>query len=150
MAVLCQHKSPSAVCPCQLKLCCCQHGQAGLWQAGSALCSLICLLREQGQLLRRGHKHTFGVCAHSSPARAGAVGGLFLHISGFAFTEEEKDDGLTMSVVSGEGMKSPHNGDRVEAQAAQADRPPKPGESGRTDTFFRRDTVSVCGCWGWR
>lgn len=78
------------------------------------------------------------------------MGGLFLQISGFAFTEEEKDDGLTMSVVSGEGMKSPPNGDRVEAQAAQTDRPPKPGESGRTDTFFRRDTVSVCGCWGWR
>lgn len=41
-------------------------------------------------------------------------------------SEEEKDDGLTMSVVSGEGMKSPPNGDRVEAQAAQSDRPPKP------------------------
>ncbi|XP_057245940.1 uncharacterized protein LOC130588928 [Malurus melanocephalus] len=41
-------------------------------------------------------------------------------------SEEEKDDGLTMSVVSSEGMKSPPNGDRVEAQAAQTDRPPKP------------------------
>ncbi|XP_023800662.1 uncharacterized protein LOC111941715 [Cyanistes caeruleus] len=41
-------------------------------------------------------------------------------------SEEEKDDGLTMSVVSGEGTKSPPNGDRVEAQAAQTDRPPKP------------------------
>lgn len=38
-------------------------------------------------------------------------------------SEEEKDDGLTMSVVSGEGTKSPPNGDRVEAQT---DRPPKP------------------------
>uniref|UniRef100_A0A8C3TN92 Ig-like domain-containing protein n=1 Tax=Catharus ustulatus TaxID=91951 RepID=A0A8C3TN92_CATUS len=41
-------------------------------------------------------------------------------------SEEEKDDGLTMSVVSGEGTKSPPNGDRVEAQAAQTERPPKP------------------------
>lgn len=57
------------------------------------------------------------------------MGGLFLQVSGFGFTEEEKDDGLTMSVVSSEGMKSPPNGDRVEAQAAQSDRPPKPGES---------------------
>ncbi|XP_071419970.1 uncharacterized protein [Pithys albifrons albifrons] len=39
---------------------------------------------------------------------------------------EEKDDGLTMSVVSSEGVKSPPNGDHVEAQAAPADRPPKP------------------------
>lgn len=109
----------------------------------------ICLLREQGQLLRRGHKHTLGsvLTAHlPGPGLWEASSSR----SGFAFTEEEKDDGLTMSVVSGEGMKSPPNGDRVEAQAAQTDRPPKPGESGRTDTFFRRDTVSVCGCWGWR
>lgn len=41
-------------------------------------------------------------------------------------SEEEKDDGLTMSVVSSEGIKSPPNGDRVEAQAAQSDHPPKP------------------------
>ncbi|XP_027744142.1 uncharacterized protein LOC114059659 isoform X1 [Empidonax traillii] len=41
-------------------------------------------------------------------------------------SEEEKDDGLTMSVVSSEGVKSPPNGDHVEVQAAQADRPPKP------------------------
>ncbi|XP_009490981.2 uncharacterized protein LOC104038369 [Pelecanus crispus] len=41
-------------------------------------------------------------------------------------SEEEKDDGLTMSVVSSEGVKSPPNGDRVEAQAAQIDCPPKP------------------------
>ncbi|KFZ61726.1 hypothetical protein N338_13467 [Podiceps cristatus] len=42
-------------------------------------------------------------------------------------SEEEKDDGLTMSVVSSEGVKSPPNGDHVEAQAAQIDCPPKPG-----------------------
>ncbi|KFQ84728.1 hypothetical protein N337_03871 [Phoenicopterus ruber ruber] len=41
-------------------------------------------------------------------------------------SEEEKDDGLTMSVVSSEGVKSPPNGDHVEAQAAQIDCPPKP------------------------
>ncbi|KFV46649.1 hypothetical protein N341_04826 [Tyto alba] len=41
-------------------------------------------------------------------------------------SEEEKDDGLTMSVVSSEGVKSPPNGDRVEAQAAQIDCPSKP------------------------
>ncbi|XP_014802643.1 PREDICTED: uncharacterized protein LOC106891003 isoform X2 [Calidris pugnax] len=40
--------------------------------------------------------------------------------------EEEKDDGLIMSVVSSEGVKSPPNGDHVEAQAAQIDCPPKP------------------------
>ncbi|KFQ99697.1 hypothetical protein Y956_12388 [Nipponia nippon] len=39
---------------------------------------------------------------------------------------EEKDDGLTMSMVSSEGVKSPPNGDHVEAQAAQTDCPPKP------------------------
>lgn len=94
------------------------------------LCSLICLLRERSQRrVRRGRKHPSGLWPHSSPAEAGAVGGLLLQIPGFGFTEEEKDDGLTMSVVSGEGMKSPPNGDRVEAQAAQTDRPPKPGES---------------------
>ncbi|XP_074784705.1 uncharacterized protein LOC141971323 [Athene noctua] len=41
-------------------------------------------------------------------------------------SEEEKDDGLTMSVVSSEGVKSPPNGDHVEAQAAQIDCPSKP------------------------
>ncbi|XP_071612542.1 uncharacterized protein [Heliangelus exortis] len=41
-------------------------------------------------------------------------------------SEEEKDDGLAMSVVSSEGVKSPPNGDHVEAQAAQIDCPPKP------------------------
>ncbi|PKU41127.1 t-cell surface antigen cd2-like isoform x1 [Limosa lapponica baueri] len=41
-------------------------------------------------------------------------------------SEEEKDDGLIMSVVSSEGVKSPPNGDHVEAQAAQIDCPPKP------------------------
>ncbi|KAK4832326.1 hypothetical protein QYF61_021776 [Mycteria americana] len=41
-------------------------------------------------------------------------------------SEEDKDDGLTMSVVSSEGVKSPPNGDHVEAQAAQIDCPPKP------------------------
>lgn len=49
------------------------------------------------------------------------------------FTEEEKDDGLIMSVVSSEGVKSPPNGDHVEAQAAQIDCPPKPG--GSSDLF---------------
>ncbi|KFP82796.1 PREDICTED: uncharacterized protein LOC104280677 [Apaloderma vittatum] len=39
---------------------------------------------------------------------------------------EEKDDGLTMSVVSSEGVKSPPNGDHVEAQGAQIDCAPKP------------------------
>ncbi|KFQ31000.1 PREDICTED: uncharacterized protein LOC103774251 [Merops nubicus] len=39
---------------------------------------------------------------------------------------EEKDDGLTMSVISSEGVKSPPNGDHVEAQAAQVDCPSKP------------------------
>ncbi|KFO10622.1 hypothetical protein N312_11740 [Balearica regulorum gibbericeps] len=39
---------------------------------------------------------------------------------------EEKDDGLTMSMVSSEDVKSPPNGDHVEAQAAQIDCPPKP------------------------
>ncbi|KAM9277726.1 uncharacterized protein FYN16_001667 [Cariama cristata] len=47
-------------------------------------------------------------------------------------SEEEKDDGLTMSVVSSEGVKSPPNGDHVEAQAAQIDCPPKP-DTTRTD-----------------
>ncbi|KAM6417090.1 uncharacterized protein J5M81_002680 [Pluvialis apricaria] len=41
-------------------------------------------------------------------------------------SEEEKDDGLIMSVVSSEGVKSPPNGDHVEAQATQIDCPPKP------------------------
>ncbi|XP_009071339.1 PREDICTED: uncharacterized protein LOC103800708 [Acanthisitta chloris] len=41
-------------------------------------------------------------------------------------SEEEKDDGLTMSVVSSEGVKSPPNGDHVEAQAAQTACTPKP------------------------
>uniref|UniRef100_A0A8B9Z949 Ig-like domain-containing protein n=1 Tax=Buteo japonicus TaxID=224669 RepID=A0A8B9Z949_9AVES len=50
----------------------------------------------------------------------------FLQVSDFGFTEEEKDDGLTMSVVSSEGVKSPPDGDHVEAQAAQIDCPSKP------------------------
>ncbi|XP_056183689.1 uncharacterized protein LOC130144286 isoform X1 [Falco biarmicus] len=41
-------------------------------------------------------------------------------------SDEEKDDGVTMSVVSSEAVKSPPNGDHVEAQAAQIDCPPKP------------------------
>ncbi|KAM9628694.1 uncharacterized protein ACIBXB_017880 isoform 2-T2 [Morphnus guianensis] len=41
-------------------------------------------------------------------------------------SEEEKDDGLTMSVVSSEGVKSPPDGDHVEVQAAQIDCPSKP------------------------
>lgn len=64
---------------------------------------------------------------------AGMWGTSFLQVSGFGFTEEEKDDGLIMSVVSSEGVKSPPNGDHVEAQAAQIDCPPKPG--GSSDLF---------------
>jgi len=60
---------------------------------------------------------------------AGMWGTSFLQVSGFGFTEEEKDDGLTMSMVSSEGVKSPPNGDHVEAQAAQIDCPSKPGGS---------------------
>ncbi|XP_058656379.1 uncharacterized protein LOC131554801 [Ammospiza caudacuta] len=41
-------------------------------------------------------------------------------------SEEEKDDGLTMSVVSGEGTKSPPNGDRLEAQSDRPAKPPFP------------------------
>ncbi|XP_010222855.1 PREDICTED: uncharacterized protein LOC104577111 [Tinamus guttatus] len=41
-------------------------------------------------------------------------------------SEEEKDDGVTMSVVSSEGVKSPPNGDRVDAQAVQTACPLKP------------------------
>ncbi|XP_062430615.1 uncharacterized protein LOC134139826 [Rhea pennata] len=41
-------------------------------------------------------------------------------------SEEEKDDGVTMSVVSSEGVKSPPNGDHVDAQAVQTDCPLKP------------------------
>ncbi|KFW90797.1 uncharacterized protein LOC104044466 [Phalacrocorax carbo] len=41
-------------------------------------------------------------------------------------SEEEKDDGLTMSIVSSEGVKTPPSGDHVEAKAAQIDCPPKP------------------------
>lgn len=95
---------------------------------------------------RKGRKHALGIWHHNKPAKAGGVGGLCLQISGFGFTEEEKDDGLTMSVVSGEGTKSPANGDRVEAQAAQAERPPKPGECSdlfSPETLSRRDTVFV-------
>ncbi|XP_010185248.1 PREDICTED: uncharacterized protein LOC104542585 [Mesitornis unicolor] len=46
-------------------------------------------------------------------------------------SDEEKDDGLTMSVVSSEGVKSPPNGDHVEVQAAQIDCPPKPDSAGQ-------------------
>ncbi|XP_040423115.1 uncharacterized protein LOC121074726 isoform X2 [Cygnus olor] len=41
-------------------------------------------------------------------------------------SEDEKDDGIAMSVVSSEAVKSPPNGDHVEAQAAQIDCPPVP------------------------
>lgn len=53
----------------------------------------------------------------------------FLQVSDFDFTEDEKDDGLTMSMISSEGVKSPPNGDHVEAQAAQTGCPSKPGGS---------------------
>lgn len=108
----------------------------------------ICVCRERSQRrARRGCKHALGVWHRKKPAKAGGVGGLCLQISGFGFTEEEKDDGLTMSVVSGEGTKSSPNGDRVEAQAAQTERPPKPGEC---SDLFSPDTVFVSGWWGWR
>ncbi|XP_048786156.1 uncharacterized protein LOC125686336 isoform X1 [Lagopus muta] len=48
-------------------------------------------------------------------------------------SEEEKDDGITMSVVSSEGVKSPPSGDHVEAQAAQIDCPPMP-DAARIDS----------------
>ncbi|XP_072201016.1 uncharacterized protein [Excalfactoria chinensis] len=48
-------------------------------------------------------------------------------------SEEEKDDGITMSVVSSEGVKSPPNGDHVEAQAGQIDCPSVP-DTARTDS----------------
>ncbi|XP_065532505.1 hepatic and glial cell adhesion molecule-like isoform X3 [Lathamus discolor] len=47
-------------------------------------------------------------------------------------SEEEKDDRLTMSMISGESVKSPPSGDHVEAQAAQIDCPPKP-DAAQTD-----------------
>lgn len=67
---------------------------------------------------------------------AGMCGTSFLQASGFGFTDEEKDDGITMSVVSSEGVKSPPNGDHVEAQAAQIACPPMPG--GPSDMFYIR------------
>ncbi|NP_990513.2 B6.1 precursor [Gallus gallus] len=48
-------------------------------------------------------------------------------------SDEEKDDGITMSVVSSEGVKSPPNGDHVEAQAAQIACPPMP-DAARPDS----------------
>lgn len=65
-----------------------------------------------------------------------------LQVSGFGFTEE-KDDGLTMSMVSSEDVKSPPNGDHVEAQAAQIDCPPKPG--GSSDLFWVRQIACLGG-----
>ncbi|XP_057266504.1 uncharacterized protein LOC130599773 [Pezoporus wallicus] len=47
-------------------------------------------------------------------------------------SEEEKDDRLTMSMISSESVKSPPSGDQVEAQAAQIDYPPKP-DAAQTD-----------------
>ncbi|XP_062470648.1 uncharacterized protein LOC134161626 isoform X2 [Pezoporus occidentalis] len=47
-------------------------------------------------------------------------------------SEEEKDDRLTMSMISSESVKSPPSGDHVEAQAAQIDCPPKP-DAAQTD-----------------
>lgn len=67
---------------------------------------------------------------------AGMVLDLFPSSLWFWLTEEEKDDGITMSVVSSEGVKSPPNGDHVEAQAAQIDCPPMPG--GPSDLFYVR------------
>lgn len=84
--------------------------------------------------MRRGCKHVLVVWPRNDHAEAAGMWGTsFLQVSGFCFTEEEKDDGLTMSVVSSEGVKSPPNGDHVEAQAAQIDCPPKPG--GSSDLF---------------
>ncbi|KAM9565839.1 uncharacterized protein ACIB01_004139 isoform 1-T1 [Guaruba guarouba] len=47
-------------------------------------------------------------------------------------SEEEKDDRLTMSMISSESVKSPPSGDHVEAQAAQTGCPPKP-DAAQTD-----------------
>ncbi|KAM4683539.1 uncharacterized protein AAGF69_000326 [Amazona ochrocephala] len=47
-------------------------------------------------------------------------------------SEEEKDDKLTMSMISSESVKSPPSGDQVEAQAAQIGCPPKP-DAAQTD-----------------
>uniref|UniRef100_A0A8B9IXX5 Ig-like domain-containing protein n=1 Tax=Amazona collaria TaxID=241587 RepID=A0A8B9IXX5_9PSIT len=47
-------------------------------------------------------------------------------------SEEEKDDKLTMSMISSESVKSPPSGDHVEAQAAQIGCPPKP-DAAQTD-----------------
>lgn len=92
---------------------------------------------------QEGTQTCAGVCPHSSPNRPGGGWGPLPSNLWFGFTEEEKDDGLTMSVVSGEGTKSPPNGDRVEAQS---DRPAKPGES---ETCLRSDTPCLGGtqCW---
>lgn len=65
------------------------------------------------------------VCAEA----AGMCGTSLFQVSGFGFAEEEKDDRLTMSMISSESVKSPPSGDYVEAQAAQTDCPPKPGGS---------------------
>ncbi|KAM6290416.1 uncharacterized protein LJ264_013921 [Porphyrio hochstetteri] len=54
---------------------------------------------------------------------------------------EEKDDGLTMSIVSSEDVKSPANGDHVEAQAAQIDCPPKPGGSNTAQAVESQPSV---------
>ncbi|OXB59866.1 hypothetical protein ASZ78_009322 [Callipepla squamata] len=55
-------------------------------------------------------------------------------------SEEEKDDGITMSVVSSEGVKSPPNGDHVDAQAAQIDCPPTP-DAARIDSGIEPQPV---------
>lgn len=80
---------------------------------------------------------------------AGLWATAFLQVSDFGFTEDEKDDGLTMSMVSSEGVKSPPNGDHVEAQAAQIDCPSKPGGSSdlsQTDSVFgkMKDKMDEC------
>uniref|UniRef100_A0A452HX49 Immunoglobulin I-set domain-containing protein n=1 Tax=Gopherus agassizii TaxID=38772 RepID=A0A452HX49_9SAUR len=41
-------------------------------------------------------------------------------------SEEEKEEGMTMSVISNEGTKSPPNGDHHEAPSAPDDSPPNP------------------------
>ncbi|EMP37891.1 T-cell surface antigen CD2 [Chelonia mydas] len=44
-------------------------------------------------------------------------------------SEEEKEEGLTMSVISNEETKSPPNGDHHEALSAPDDSPPNPGSA---------------------
>lgn len=82
---------------------------------------------------------------------AGGWGASSLQVSHFGFAEDEKDDGIAMSVVSSEAVKTPPNGDHVEAQAVQIDCPPVPGAS--SDLFHARQPaeegeMNVCDSGG--